>query len=241
MARGQRVGDIWEGLERAEGLEGSEDGDRERVEGCKAGGVLEFGKGLGAGWRRLGTDRVWGLGRRMVRAEGWTRAGDGRLSGWQPRKFLSRDPKCQPGYSPPHSRPPCLAAGVLIIFTAAGALGGGKAGEQPGGKPAKVEVEEAGSTHSEPRGLRERQTGFSDWGRPGGRRRAPLCARSTPQAKKWAGVVPSFPGGTEAWRRRLVWQPSGRSWDHKAQGFMGGGRVKEGGGYVWSRPLGWGH
>ena len=47
MARGQRVGDIWEGLERAEGLEGSEDGDRERVEGCKAGGVLEFGKGLG--------------------------------------------------------------------------------------------------------------------------------------------------------------------------------------------------
>ena len=194
MARGQRVGDIWEGLERAEGLEGSEDGDRERVEGCKAGGVLEFGKGLGAGWRRLGTDRVWGLGRRMVRAEGWTRAGDGRLSGWQPRKFLSRDPKCQPGYSPPHSRPPCLAAGVLIIFTAAGALGGGKAGEQPGGKPAKVEVEEAGSTHSEPRGLRETDRILrlgAAWGEEAG---TSLCQVHTAgQEMGWCGA--QFPWG----------------------------------------------
>ena len=71
MARGQRVGDIWKGLERAEGLEGSEDGDLERVGGCRAGGVLEFGKGLGAGWRRLGTDRVRGLERSGDLEGGW--------------------------------------------------------------------------------------------------------------------------------------------------------------------------
>ena len=71
MAMGQRVGDIWKGLERAEGLEGSEDGDLERVGGCRAGGVVEFGKGLGAGWRRLGTDRVRGLERSGDLEGGW--------------------------------------------------------------------------------------------------------------------------------------------------------------------------
>lgn len=37
-----------------------------------------------------------------------------------------------------------------------------------------------------------------------------------PQAKNSAGVVPSFPGETEAQGRRLVWQLSSQSWDPRA-------------------------
>lgn len=45
MARGQRVGDIWKGLERAEGLEGSEDEDLERVGAAELEGSWSLGRG----------------------------------------------------------------------------------------------------------------------------------------------------------------------------------------------------
>ena len=112
------------------------------------------------GWRRLETGRswgpagIWGLGRGLVRdGRGWgAGGGGGSLSRWGPQRFLSHSEKCQRGFSLPRSLPPSLVGSWgfdhLHSTERGGGTGRGLGGLAAGGKPAKVEVEKAGNTHS---------------------------------------------------------------------------------------------